>query len=85
MDMEFEKIKDDCDKVEINTTAAREHVAEIEQGIWHVKERSWCVISDLRAAGFQFLHMMIIVHCVYYVIKVINAVPAGSGTRDIVK
>ena len=39
MDMEFEKIKDDFDKVEVNTTAAREHVAEIERGIRHVKER----------------------------------------------
>ena len=38
MDMEFEKIKDDFDKVEVNTTAAREHVAEIERGIRHVKE-----------------------------------------------
>ena len=40
MDMEFEKIKDDFDKVEVNTTAAREHVAEIERGIRNVKERS---------------------------------------------
>ena len=33
MDMEFEKIKDNFDKVEVNTTAAREHVGEIERGI----------------------------------------------------
>ena len=39
MDMEFEKIKDDFDKVEVNTTTAREHVAENERGIRHVKER----------------------------------------------
>ena len=30
MDMEFDKIKDLVGLVEVNTTAAREHVAEIE-------------------------------------------------------
>ena len=38
MDMEFEKIKDEFDRVEVNTTAAREHVGEIERGIRLVKE-----------------------------------------------
>ena len=71
MDMEFEKIKDDFDRVEVNTTAAREHVGEIERGIRLVKERSRCVISDLRVAGFTLLHKMIIVHCVYFVVILI--------------
>ena len=48
MDMEFEKIKHIFDKVEVNTTAAREHVGEIERGIRLMKERSQCFISDLR-------------------------------------
>ena len=38
MDMEFEKIKDDMGLVDVNTTAAREHVDEIEQGIRLLKE-----------------------------------------------
>ena len=58
MDMEFEKNKDDFDRVEVNTTAAREYVGEIERGIWLVKEQSRCVISDLCVAGFTFLHTM---------------------------
>ena len=82
MDMEFEKIRDNFDKVEVNPTAAREHVAEIERGIRHVKERGQCVISDLRAAGFQFLHRMIIVHCIYFVIMMVNAVPAENGISE---
>ena len=45
-------VKDNFDKVEVNTTAAREHVAEIERGIRHVKEQGRCVISDLCTAGF---------------------------------
>ncbi len=31
VDMEFEKVKDKSDRVEISTTAAREHVCKIEQ------------------------------------------------------
>ena len=67
MDMEFEKIKDNFDKVEVNTTAAREHVGEIERGIRLMKDRSRCVISDLREAGFKYFHKMIVVHCIYFV------------------
>ena len=40
MDMEFEKIKDNFDKVEVNTTASREHVGEIEREISLMKEQS---------------------------------------------
>ena len=77
--MEFEKIKDDFELVEVNTTAAREHVGEIERGIRLIKEQSRSVISDLRAAGFTYLHKIIVVHCVYFVVMMLNAVPADSG------
>ena len=30
MDMEFERMKDEFDRVEVNTTAAREYIREIE-------------------------------------------------------
>ena len=46
MDMEFEKIKHVFDKVEVNTTAAKKHIGEIERGIRLMKERSRCVIYD---------------------------------------
>ena len=39
MDREFEKVRDLVALVEVNTMATREHVAVIEQKIWHVKER----------------------------------------------
>ena len=39
MDMEFEKVKDKLPLVEVNTTAAREHVPEIERRIRTIKER----------------------------------------------
>ena len=82
MDMEFEKIKDDFDKVELNTTAAREHVGEIERGIRFLKERSRCVISDLRVAGFQYFAKWIVVHCVYFVVMMVNAIPAEDGISE---
>ena len=83
MDMEFEKIKDDFDKVVVNTTAAREHVGEIERAIRHIKDRSRCVISDLRVAGVVYLHKLIVVHCIYFVVMMINSVPAEGGISEI--
>ena len=82
MDMEFEKIKDEFDHVVVNTTAAREHVSEAEKAIQDVKVRARCVISDLRVAGFMYLHKMIVVHCVYFVVMMINAVPANLGISE---
>jgi hypothetical protein len=37
MDQEFDKVEDACNMVEINTTAAREHVGEIERFIRTIK------------------------------------------------
>ena len=38
MDQEFDKLEGKLDLVEINTTAAREHVGEIERSIRTIKE-----------------------------------------------
>ena len=45
MDQEFEKNVDDIPKLEINTTATREHVGDIECAIRTVKELSHTVVS----------------------------------------
>ena len=37
--MDVEKEKDLVPLVEVNTTAAREHVGLIKQNIWHLKEK----------------------------------------------
>ena len=49
VDMEFRKVKDQegMELVDVNTTAAREHVGEIERGIRYPKERSPCIVSRL--------------------------------------
>jgi hypothetical protein len=40
MDMEFESLSDVLDLVQVNTTAAREHVRDIKCGIMTVKDRA---------------------------------------------
>ena len=66
----------------VDTTGAREHVGEIEQLIKFIKERARCVISDLRVAGFNYLHRLIVVHCLYFVTMMTNAVPADGGISE---
>jgi hypothetical protein len=45
MDMEFEKLKDLLPNIALNTTAAQEHVGEIERKIRVIKERARGTIS----------------------------------------
>ena len=79
MDMEFEKIKDEVGLVEINTTAAREHVGEIERHIRSVKERCRCVYADMPVTH---LHKQIVIHMVYFGQTMMNAFPAAKGISD---
>ena len=44
MDQEFDKVKDACNLVEINTTAARKHVDKIKKYIRLIKERSRALV-----------------------------------------
>ena len=79
----FEKIKDEYDKLVVNITTAREHVGEIERAIRHIKDRTRCVVSNLRVAGFQYLHTWIVVHCLYFVVMIINAVLAEGSISTV--
>ena len=69
MDMEFEKVRDHFALVEMNTTAAQEHVGEIERHIRTVKERARCIVSD---RPFQFLHRQIVIRMIYFVVMMLN-------------
>ena len=59
--MEFEKTRDKFDSVEINSMATREHVGEIEQGIYTAIERHRCLLSDLHLAGVKYFNRWIVV------------------------
>ena len=77
--MEFEKLVDRLDHIEVNTTAAREHGSNIERQIRVIKERSRAVVSTL---PFSHLHKQIVIHLVYFAVLWLNAFPAKNGISD---
>ena len=62
-DIEFEKDKDNegMELVDVNTTAAREHVGEIERGIRYLKERCRCSVSTFAEVGIKYLAKPIVI------------------------
>ncbi len=65
MDQEFNKVKEACDMVEINTTAARKHVGEIEWFIRTIKESSRALVSDL---PYNILPRQITIYLIYFAV-----------------
>ena len=86
MDGELEKIKSEIDvELDINISAAREHVGEIERYHKTLKERYRCVLSNMRPIGsnaYQYLHKQIVIRLVYFCIMMLNSVPAAKGISD---
>jgi hypothetical protein len=79
MDQEFDKVKDACDMVEINTTAACKHVGEIKCFIRTIKECSRALVSDL---PYTLLPCQVIIHLVYFAVLWLNSLPAAAGVSD---
>ena len=78
MDLEFEKVKDECPLVEINTAGAREHVGEIERMILTIKDRTRCVTAGL-PREIEVLPKQFVIRFVYFGVMMINAFPADKG------
>ena len=76
MDMEFEKVRENLEIVEVNTTAAREHVPEIEPQIRLIKEHVRCKTSDF---PFNTIPIMVLIHIVYTCVMWLNDIPRKSG------
>ncbi len=76
MDGEFEKIKYLMPSVECNTTAAMEHVSEVERTIRTVKERIRGLLATL---PFSHVPKRMKIDFVYFVILWLNAFPVKSG------
>ena len=70
MDMVFVKFKELVFLVEVNTTAAREHLAVVEQKICHVKERVQAMTSKY---PFRWIPVIVLVHAVYFCAFWLNA------------
>ena len=84
MDGEFKKIKPEVE-LDVNITAAREHVGEIERYHKTLKERCRCVLSDMRpivSDAYQYLHKQIIIRLVYVCIMMLNSVLATKGKSN---
>jgi hypothetical protein len=81
MDMEFEKLVDSFDEGLINTTAAREHVGDIERAIRFIEEQARSVLSEV-----PFKHCMpdaFVIHLMMFVVFWINAFPSDSGVSTV--
>ena len=85
MDMEFEKLKDTpgMEIINVNTTAAREHVGEIELALRLIKELDRCVMKTLVITGILNVHKQIVIHMVCFVTMILNNVPATLGVSKV--
>eukprot|EP00804_Cyclotella_cryptica_P018596 CCRYP_011400-RA/>CCRYP_011400-RA protein AED:0.48 eAED:0.48 QI:0/0/0/1/1/1/2/0/290 len=76
MDMEFEPLIPLMDQVAINTTAAREHVGDVECAIQAIKERARCIMSYLLYN--DSVPDQILIHLLQFVVLWINAMSSDS-------
>ncbi len=75
MDGEFEKIKDLVPGLECNTTTAKEHVSEAEQGIRTIKEHARGLITTL---PFEHIPQRMKIEFIYFCVRWLNAFPVKS-------
>ena len=79
MDMEFEKLVDLLPNVTINTTAAREHVGEIERKIRVIKERARGTMNTL---PYPQLPRLMTIELMHFCVMWMNAFPVKSGISE---
>jgi hypothetical protein len=79
MDMEFEKLKDVLPNITINTTAAREHVGEIERKIQVIKERARGTMATL---SYLTLSKIMIIKLMHFCVLWLNSFPDKSGVSE---
>ena len=78
-----ECLKDSFLHATTSTTAAREHVVEMESFIRLIKERTRCTISKLRWSKYRYFHKWIVVHCIYMVVLMVNSFPCPKEKKEI--
>ena len=77
MDKEFDAVKDQCTYLLINTTAAKEHMPEIECTVQTVKDQAWGIYNTIPFPnGIPKLIMIALLH---FIILWLNAFPVNSG------
>ncbi len=76
MDMEFKKMRDMLPNVTLNTTAAREHIGEIERKIRVIKERGRGTINTL---PYETMLKIMVIELMYFCVMWMNSFPVKSG------
>ena len=79
MDMEFEALRELLPNITLNTTAAREHVGEIERKIRTIKERARGTISTF---PYTTLPKLMVIELLHFCVMWLNAFPVKSGVSD---
>jgi hypothetical protein len=79
MDNEFEKLVTLLPTLVTNSTAAREHVMEIERRIRTMKERGRGIKNVL---PYKALPKLMLIEMVYFVVMWLNAFPSKSGISE---
>ena len=77
--MEFQKVQDDLELVQVNTIAARDNMGEIDHRIRVVKEGATSVIVDI---PFSLLHKKIVIHLIYFVVLWLDDFLATQGISE---
>ncbi len=79
MDNEFEKLRNLVPILVVNTTAAKEHVPEVERKIRLIKEWGRGILNTL---PFKQMPRLMLIELVYQVVLWLNAFPAKSGVSE---
>jgi hypothetical protein len=75
-DNEFKPLQNLLPILAVNTTAAKEHVPEVERRIRLIKERGRGILNTL---PFKKMPQVILIELIYHVVLWINAYPSKSG------
>jgi hypothetical protein len=79
MDMEFKKLENMLPRITLNTTAAQEHVGEIEGKIRVIKEKARGTINVL---PYKILLKLIIIELMHFCVMWLNSFPDKSGISE---
>ncbi len=76
MDMEFENLRTMMPHVALNTTAAREHIGEVEQKIRVIKEKARGMFNTL---PYKKLPKLMVIELLHFCVMQMNSFPVKSG------
>ena len=76
MDNEFEKVRDHVPMLDVNTTAASEHVGDIERRVRLIKERARGIVCTL---PYTRLPRIMLIHLMHFITMWLNNFPVTNG------